>query len=42
MGKSCIRFKTLDNLPLELIGRAVARLPTRASIAATEKALRAR
>jgi hypothetical protein len=27
MGKSCIRFKKLDDLPLELIGRAIARVP---------------
>ena len=27
MGKSCVRFKSLDDLPLELIGRAVARVP---------------
>ena len=27
MGKSCVRFKTLDDLPLELIGEAVARTP---------------
>lgn len=27
MGKSCIRFRSLDDLPLDLIGRAVARVP---------------
>jgi uncharacterized protein YdhG (YjbR/CyaY superfamily) len=27
MGKSCIRFKKLDDLPLEVIGQAVARTP---------------
>jgi hypothetical protein len=27
MGKSCVRFKTLDDLPLNLIGEAVARTP---------------
>ena len=27
MGKSCIRFKTLDDLPVELIGQTVARMP---------------
>ncbi len=26
MGKSCIRFKKLEDLPLELIGRAIARV----------------
>ena len=25
MGKSCVRFKKLDNLPLDLIGRVIAR-----------------
>jgi uncharacterized protein YdhG (YjbR/CyaY superfamily) len=27
MGKSCVRFRKLDDLPLELIGRAIARTP---------------
>ncbi len=27
MGKSCVRFKTLDDLPVDLIGEAVARTP---------------
>jgi len=27
MGKSCLRFKRLDDLPLELIGATVARVP---------------
>jgi len=27
MGKSCIRFKKLEDLPLDLIGEAVARVP---------------
>ncbi len=26
MGKSCVRFKKIDNLPLELIGKAIAAL----------------
>jgi hypothetical protein len=29
MGKCCVRFKKLDDLPLELVGRSVARLPLR-------------
>lgn len=29
MGKSCIRFKKLDDLPLDVIGQAVARMPVR-------------
>ncbi len=27
MGKSCVRFRKLDDLPLELIGEAVSRIP---------------
>jgi hypothetical protein len=27
MGKSCVRFKKLDDLPLDVIGRAVASTP---------------
>lgn len=27
MGKSCVRFRTLDDLPLDVIGEAVARVP---------------
>jgi hypothetical protein len=27
MGKSCVRFRKLDDLPLELIGEAIARMP---------------
>ena len=27
MGKSCLRFKTLEDLPVELIGQAIARTP---------------
>ena len=27
MGKSCVRFRTLDDLPLELVGETIASLP---------------
>ena len=27
MGKSCVRFRKLDDLPLELVGEAIARTP---------------
>ena len=27
MGKSCVRFKALDDLPLDVIGEAVAKVP---------------
>ena len=29
MGKSCVRFRTLDSLPLELVGQAIAATPVR-------------
>jgi hypothetical protein len=39
MGKSCIRFRKPDDLPLDLIGRAVKRVPARAYIRTCEAAL---
>ena len=27
MGKSCVRFKKLEDLPIDLVGRAIARTP---------------
>jgi len=27
VGKSCVRFKTIDDLPLDLIGRSIASVP---------------
>ena len=27
MGKSCVRFKTLDDLPLDVIGETIAKVP---------------
>lgn len=36
MGKCCIRFKRLDDLPLGLIGEAIRRIPARKHIAAYE------
>jgi hypothetical protein len=38
MGKSCVRFRTLDDLPLALIGQTVARLPVDNFIALYERA----
>ena len=38
MGKSCVRFKTLEDLPLELIGEAVARTPVSGFIQLYESA----
>ena len=38
MGKSCIRFKKLDDLPLEALGRIIAATPPDAYIAQYEAA----
>jgi hypothetical protein len=40
MGKSCVRFKKLEDLPLEVIGQAIARVPARTYIEHYEQALR--
>ena len=39
MGKACVRFKRLDDLPLEVIGKLIARVPVKKYIAAYEAAL---
>lgn len=36
MGKSCVRFRTLDDLPLDVIGRVIAATPPEALIATYE------
>jgi len=33
MGKSCVRFKKLEDVPLEVIGEAIARVPAKTYIA---------
>lgn len=38
MGKSCLRFKTLDDLPLDAIGRIIASMPPEKWIAQFEAA----
>ena len=38
MGKSCVRFKTLDELPLDIVGEAVARIPVAGFVAGYESA----
>ena len=38
MGKSCIRFKTADDLPLPAIGKIIASMPVKAFIKIYEKA----
>jgi hypothetical protein len=37
MGKACLRFKRLDDLPLDLIGETIARTPVERYIAGYEK-----
>lgn len=36
VGKSCVRFRKLEDLPLDVIGKAVARTPVKDYIAAYE------
>jgi hypothetical protein len=40
MGKSCLRFKKLDDVPLDVIGEAIARLPPGKFIQLHEQARR--
>ena len=42
MGKSCVRFKKLNDLPLELIGKAVSLVPIEELIRINEKERNAR
>ncbi len=39
MGKSCVRFKTLDDVAIDVIGRAIKRLPVKQNIAQYESQL---
>jgi hypothetical protein len=39
MGKCCLRFKRLDDLPLAVIGQAIARVSAQEHIAHYERAL---
>jgi hypothetical protein len=38
MGKSCVRFKKLDDLPLGVVGEAIARVPPEDFIESYERA----
>jgi hypothetical protein len=38
MGKSCIRFKTLDGVPLKVIGQAIKKVPVKKYIERYEAA----
>jgi len=40
MGKACVRFRKLNDLPLAVIGQAIARVPASALIAHYESALK--
>jgi hypothetical protein len=42
MGKACVRFKKLEDVPLEVIGQVFARTPVKQYIAAVEKAIAGR
>ena len=37
MGKSCVRFRRLDDLPLDVVGEAIARTPVEDLVAAYER-----
>jgi hypothetical protein len=39
MGKSCVRFRTLEDLPLEVIGQVIARVSAKKYVARVEAAL---
>ncbi len=39
MGKACVRFKKIDDLPLEVIGEAIRRVPAAAYIAHYQRML---
>jgi hypothetical protein len=39
MGKACVRFKKLDDLPLEVIGKVIARTPVKSYITRIEAIL---
>lgn len=40
MGKSCIRFKKLEDLPLDVIGEAIAKLPVKDFVKRYEKVMK--
>jgi hypothetical protein len=42
MGKSCVRFKRLEEVPLEVIGQAVARVSVEAYVARVRKVIEGR
>lgn len=42
MGKCCIRFKKIEDLPLDVIGRLIARVGVKTYIAGWESLLKSR
>lgn len=42
MGKGCVRFKKLEDIPLEVLAEAIRRVPAKTYIARYEEALRGR
>jgi hypothetical protein len=42
MGKDCVRFKRVEDLPLEVIGQVIAKVPVKNYIAKVEAALQSR
>jgi hypothetical protein len=42
MGKACVRFKKLEDVPLEVIGQVIARTPVKRYIAGVEQVLQNR
>ncbi len=42
MGKSCIRFKRLEDVPLEVVGEAIRRVPVKKFLEFYESTVRAR
>jgi hypothetical protein len=42
MGKSCVRFKAVDDLPLEVIGETIAKVPVDKFLAVVERSQSAR
>jgi hypothetical protein len=39
MGKSCVRFKKLEDVPLEVVGQTIARVPVKDHIARVKAAI---
>jgi hypothetical protein len=39
MGKSCVRFKKIEDVPLDVVGQIIARVPVKEYIARIEKVL---